>query len=104
MLDIEYISLSSSISNDQNRPTIFDVVGRISIIQGEILFDILRWDTQVAGIAMAMNYRGQASGIIEGSRFYGEFQAEYESKFPVIPGFIMGMFGMGNFEVELDSR
>jgi hypothetical protein len=104
LLDVEYFSLNSSISSDPNYPTIFDVVGQVSIVRGEALFDILRWDSKVAGIEVAMTYRGQASGVIENSNFCGTFQAEYESTFPAIPGLSIAMFGMGNFEVVLDPR
>ena len=104
LLDVEYVSLSSSISSDPSDPTTFDVVGHVSVVKGETLFDMLRWDTHVAGIGVAMTYRGQASGIIEGECFHGTFQAEYDSNFPALPGFSIGMFGLGNFEVVLDTH
>ncbi len=104
LLDVEYLSLGSTISSDQANPTIFDVVGGMSVVRGERLFDILRWDTKIADIGMSMNYRGQASGTIQQNRFRGNFQAEYESSFPAVPGLNVGMFGLGTFEIELDPR
>ncbi|HMI95122.1 MAG TPA: hypothetical protein VK479_01330 [Micropepsaceae bacterium] len=104
LMDAEYVSLTSVISSDVKRPTVFDVVGDVSVVKGETLFDILRWDTIVAGIAMAMSYRGQALGHIENGIFGGEFQVEYEAIFPALPGFSLGMFGLGEFQVALDRK
>ena len=102
LMDAEYISFDQTISNDPASPTFFDVAGGVNVNQGEKLFDILRWETQVAGIAISMNYRGQALGHIEGNRFHGNFQVEYEAQIPRFPLFSLNMYGSGNFEVFLE--
>jgi len=104
LLDAQYISLSSKVSRDQNSQTMFDVVGKVSVERGEILFDVVRWNSTVAGAAMAMTYRGQALGYIVDGHFSGRFQAEYDSTFPAMLGLNIGMFGVGTFEVALDPR
>ena len=104
LLNAEYISLSEKISSDPENPTIFDVIDNVSVSEGEILFDIVRWDTQIAGIALSMTYRGQATGYIQNGVFNGSFQAEYESTVPSMPEFCMNMYTLGTFEVVLDDR
>lgn len=104
LMDAEYLSLGADISSDGARPTVFDVVGGLHVAQGEKLFDPIRWDTFVSGVAMSMNYRGQAIGHIDGHVFKGRFQTEYECTFPTLPGMGMGLFGTGIFEVVLDPR
>lgn len=104
LLDIEYVSLSSTVSGDPAQPTVFDVAGGITVQQGETMFDILRWDTFMAGIAMAMNYRGQAAGIMKDGTFLGDFQAEYEASFPIAPAIRLSFLILGNFEISLDGR
>ncbi len=104
LLDMEYISLSSTISKDASSPTIFDVVGRVDVTKGDAVFSLFQWQTQTAGIDMLMNYRGQAAGCIDGERFCGNFQVEYCSTFPAIPACQLTMFGIGTFEVLIDTR
>jgi len=104
LMDIEYVSLDETISSDPASPTVFDVFGSVSVSEGETLFDIVRWDTQSAGIAMSMNYRGQAMGYLKERIFSGRFQAEYEQNFPAAPMIRMNMYAMGVFEVVLDDR
>ncbi|UTW51772.1 type I restriction enzyme HsdR N-terminal domain-containing protein [bacterium SCSIO 12827] len=102
--NFEYISLDSDISTNPQAPTTFDVVAQITIDQGERLFDILRWESKEAGIATAMNLRGQAIGYIADDSFVGQFQTEYEMRFPLLPGAIVSMYGGGTFSVRLDPR
>jgi len=104
LMDIEYVSLSETISTDPATPTVFDVVGGVNISKGETLFDIVRWDTKLAGIDTTMNFRGQALGYLEGANFSGQFQAVYESYSPAVPLFSINMYGMGTFELELDNK
>jgi hypothetical protein len=105
LMESEYVSLHPVISNDPGNPTPFDVVGEITVSEGERIYDILRWNTQVAGIETSMTYRGQAMGYIREAAFLGSFQAEYESSFPSLPiDLRVSMYGLGTFEVHLDTR
>lgn len=104
LLNAEYVSLSEQISSDPANPTVFEVVGSVSVAEGDILFDILRWDTQVAGIALSMTVRGQAVGYISDRIFNGSFQSEFESSVPTLPEFSLNMYAIGKFSVVLDGR
>ncbi len=104
LFDAEYVSLSQTISSDSSNPTIFDIVGSVSVSEGETLFDIVRWDTQMAGLETNMNYRGQALGYLDGQVFSGRFQAEYESNFPLVPDLRLVMYALGNFNLVLDAE
>jgi hypothetical protein len=104
LLEIEYVSLDPVVSSDPERPTVFDVVATVRVKEGEVLFDLLRWDTAVANIAAAMTMRGQGAGTIKDGRFAGTFLAEYESTFPTMPGLVLTMAAAGSFEVYLDTK
>ena len=105
LLDVEYISLGETVSDNPEKPTVFDVVGKFHVSEGETLFDIVRWDTVTAGIATSMTYRGQATGHIRDNRFAGHFQSEYESTFPTLAlPLQINMYAVGEFEVVLDTR
>jgi hypothetical protein len=101
LTNVEYVSLSPTISSDAAHPTVFDVVGSLEIVRGETLFSIVRWSTKIADIDAQMNYRGQAVGHIVDKNFSGQFQAEYESTFPVLPNLRINMFVIGEFDITL---
>lgn len=103
LTNVEYVSLSPTISSDAAHPTVFDVVGSLNIIRGESLFSLARWSTKIAGIDAQMNYRGQAIGHIADKNFSGQFQAEYESTFPALPNLRINMFVIGEFDITLDQ-
>jgi hypothetical protein len=86
-------SLSSVVSADPIQPTVFDVVGSLSISEGEQLFDMLRWETKIADFQSLMTYRGQGTGTIKDECFAGTFIAEYESHFPALPSLCLTMSG-----------
>jgi hypothetical protein len=104
-MDAEYVSLHPKISGDPGNPTPFDVIGQISILEGERIYDLLHWKTHIAGIETSTVYRGQAIGYFRETIFLGCFQAEYESSFPTLPMDVrLSMYGLGTFEVHLDPR
>jgi hypothetical protein len=70
--------------------------------RGETLFDIVRWDTKMAGLDAAMVFRGQAAGHILDGVFSGEFQAEYEATFPAVPSLLFNIYGLGRLEIALE--
>jgi hypothetical protein len=102
--DAEYVSLDRDISTDPATPTMFDVVGTISIASGEQLFNIARWETEETQVPMQVNYRGQASGVASGLKFAGAFLGEMELTVPGVAGFWLNIYTSGEFEIELDPR
>jgi hypothetical protein len=100
--EVEYLSLDTVVSIDPARPTVFDAVGRVVVERGETLFDIVRWDTKMAGLDAAMVFRGQAAGHILDGVFSGEFQAEYEATFPAVPSLLFNIYGLGRLEIALE--
>jgi hypothetical protein len=105
LMEAEYVALNEVVSSDPACPTVFDVVGSVHVSEGDVIFDILRWDSHVAGLSTSMTYRGQASGCIKDNSFGGSFQAEYESSFPSLPFDLrLFMYALGTFQVDLDPR
>jgi len=102
--EMEYISLSSVISNNPEEPTNFDAIGNVSIVEGEQLFDIVRWRTTQADMPSDMSIRGQAIGYMNASVFNGEYQTEYEITYPAMPSVMLKMYGIGKVTVSLDPR
>jgi hypothetical protein len=104
IMERQYVALDEEISTDVERPTIFDAVDQITIAKGDVLFDIVRWQTKVAGTESSMTLRAQAAGFIKGNAFIGSFQSEFDSIFPSVPGLRLKLVGLGTFEVLLDPR
>jgi hypothetical protein len=105
LMEWDYISLSNTISRSSNEPTLFDVVGNLTISKGDPVYNMVQWDTKIAEIATSMTYRGQATGHIEGATFCGTFQGEYEATFPTLPVDLrINLYALGTFEVDFDPR
>jgi len=105
LMDAEYISLQEDISSNPENPTMFDMIGQIRVQKGEAVFDIVKWKKQEAGIEVSMTYHGQASGYLRDGVFIGLFQYECASTFPGLGvPFEMSMYGLGEFEIILDTR
>jgi len=104
LLSIEYISLDSVISSSHEKQSIFDVNLEIKIDEGENIYNMLKWKNEASPVALSMNVRGQAFGYIMQNKFFGNFESEYESCFPDLPGFSLSMYGTGSVELDLDPR
>lgn len=104
LMNIEYLALSDQISAVPEVPTVFDVIGQVEIQKGEILFDIMRWDTEIAGLAMKMRYTGRGTGYIADYVFQGSFDAQYYCDFPAVPLLQINMEIAGTFRIEIDNR
>lgn len=102
LFETEYVCLDGSMSRNASKPAHFDVVGELSVKRGEQLFDIMTWQTQMAHNDADMMYQGQAVGVLEDKKFLGVFQAHIQAAFPAAPGFMLVMFGEGEFEVDVD--
>ena len=103
LMDIEYVSLSSQISSHADDPTVFDAIADVDVKPGETLFDIRRWEAQVAGTAAVISYRGQAVGFIKDGLFSGTFRADYEMTFAAAPMLMINFAAAGQFELVVDA-
>lgn len=104
LLEVEYVALSQSLSADPENPTVFDVVGDVMIEAGERVFDISRFQSELAGAATNMTYKGQAVGFVEDFVFAGAFRADYLCTYPAAPGIEVYLYVDGRFEVRIDDR
>lgn len=102
LLDVEYVALDPRISENREKPTVFDVVGAISIQRGEQIFDLTRWRTETAGSDVQMQYQGQATGYIANYLFQGTYSATYLCTYPHLPSFELQMELEGKFSIEFD--
>jgi hypothetical protein len=103
LMGFQYVCLNDKISDSNNQPTFFDVVGSIELSAGETVFDVMKWENQLVGIDTFVNYRCQAIGHIEEAKFKGKFQAEYECRFSSMP-LDISFYTTGDFEVLLLAR
>lgn len=101
LMDAEYVSLDEVVSSDAENPTLFDVTGGLTVSEGESLFDIVRWTSQTAEMAMSVTYSGQALGTIHDSIFSGEFISETRTAPSLFPDFQVRTYSLGDFEVAL---
>jgi hypothetical protein len=104
LMDVEFIALAEQISVNANHPTVFDMINEVAVAPGDVMFDIVRWQTETAGIAMHMQYYFQATGFIAAGAFKGTYDARYVSSFPLLPGLRMEMELGGDFNVLIDYR
>jgi len=104
LMDVEYLALSDQISTDQDNPTVFDVIGSVAVEKGESVFNIMRWDTEAAGISSRMRYIGRATGYIENFVFQGSFSAQYYCDIPALPSLKFQMETEGALRIEVDGR
>jgi hypothetical protein len=99
--DMEYVCLTSTLSEDPLRPSIFHVVGKINIEAGDSLFDMVTWKTQIAGLDAVLAYGGQATGFLEAGVFQGTVEAKYEFAFPAMPALRITQTGIGELEFSI---
>jgi len=104
LMDVEYLALGDQISAVREAPTVFDVIGEVEVKEGETLFNLMQWTTESAGVAVKMQYMGQATGYIADYVFQGAFSAQYYCDFPALPSLQLCMDTVGTFRVELDKR
>lgn len=100
--DNEFVSLSPQISTDSKLPTTFDFAVRVQVKQGDVIYDPLKWESNIAGIPLQISYRGQALGSASERTFKGTFQAEYDFTTEAMPTFHLSMYTIGDFEIGLD--
>ncbi|WP_172841944.1 type I restriction enzyme HsdR N-terminal domain-containing protein [Bradyrhizobium lablabi] len=99
--DMEYVCLTSTLSEDPLKPTIFHIVGKIDIEAGDSLFDMATWRTKIAGIDAVLAYGGQATGFLEAGIFQGTVEAKYEITFPTMPALRIIQSGFGKLELSI---
>lgn len=104
LMEVDYVALSDHLSTDDESPTVFDVVGSVEIEQGEPVFDMMRWETQTAGLSTQMRYAGRATGYIADGVFQGSFNAQYYCGFPAAPLLKIELEIDGTFRIEIDGR
>jgi hypothetical protein len=103
LMEFEYVCLDEQISEDPQKPSVFDVFGHVEVKKGEQIFDIVRWRSTLIGYDTRQAIRGQASGHVSGNSFLGRFQSENKTQLVGIPIEIT-LFGTGSFEIEIDPR
>lgn len=100
-LNMEYVCLTPTLSEDPLEPSIFHVVGDYKVDGGDNLFDVVTWKSQVAGLEAVITYSGQATGYLTSEIFEGIVEARYETTFPAIPGLRIVMFGSGGLRMSI---
>ena len=101
---IEFVSLSSVVSQDASEPTIFDVAATVNVAKGERIFDIRQWQSVVSENAVNMTFYGQGEGHLVGNNFRGKHLTFYDCKIPALPQLEIRFIVKGTFNVELDTR
>jgi len=104
LMEVEYLAIGNEISVAREAPTAFDVVGEVEVQEGEAIFDLIRWETVRAGVAIRMGYSGRATGYIGDYIFQGTFTGNHFCDFPKLPAVRLEMETEGTFHIELDRR
>ena len=69
--DLEYVCLDSTISNDPEEPSIFEVLGNFRLEAGQTVYNALQWTSQVMQIPLEATILCQATGFLQGDIFAG---------------------------------
>jgi hypothetical protein len=101
LANIEYVCLTSTLSEDSIEPSIFHVIGQFNIEEGDRLFDMATWTTSIAGIDAIMAYGGQATGYLDSGTFQGIVEARYEVVFPAMPAVRIVLSGAGQLSFSM---
>jgi hypothetical protein len=104
LMDVEYVSLDDAISSSPATPTVFDVVGGVSLTQGESIFDIAHWRTEFVGTDMSIAFAGQATGFISEGLFSGAISTRHICTLPRAPEFCLAITMCGTISIEVDRR
>jgi len=99
--DMEYVCLASTLSEDPINPTIFHVIGSFDVQQGDSLFDVATWKTNVAGIDASLTYGGQATGFLKSGIFRSVVEAKQEMTFPTMPHVRIVLSGTGELNITI---
>ncbi|MGX1163801.1 hypothetical protein AB7M16_000067 [Bradyrhizobium sp. USDA 372] len=100
-LNMEYVCLTSTLSENPLEPSIFHVIGDLEVAEGDHLFDLATWSTQVAGLDAVIAYSGQATGYLASGVFEGIVEAKYETTFPAMPAVRIITFGSGRLRMSI---
>lgn len=101
LMEVEYVGLGPAAPLAADQDAIFEVVGGITVHEGESLFDLRSWTSVVVGTPMNMNFRGQVVGRLAGSKFKGQFEVEYEMRMPAMPDLIIATYLTGEYGLTL---
>jgi hypothetical protein len=101
LLELEYVALAQRISENPESPTVFDVVGAMSIQRGEQMYDLMQWRAITSEIDMQMQFQGQALGYIANRVFQGTVHGTYRCTFPMLPDLQIQMDLEGVLFIEL---
>lgn len=69
--DFEYVCLNETISNDPGAPSVFDVVAAFQFREGQVSYDLLRWETKILNFSADVVVNGQAAGYLQDDQFRG---------------------------------
>lgn len=101
--DFEYVCLDSVISDDPEKPSVFEMLGAFRLEAGQPVFNVLRWNSEILRVAVETVLCGQATGFLRGDTFAGIAtmqQTIRPQNFPTPVSFHNEM----KFSVRVDTR
>jgi hypothetical protein len=101
--DFEYVCLDSTISDDQEKPSIFEVLGAFRLEAGQRIFNVLRWNSQVMQMPLETTILCQATGFLKDDSFAGVAVMQQVMRVSTIPDPITFHSEM-KFSVRVDTR
>lgn len=99
---IRYVTRDLQISENPEKPSIFECSREFSIPAGQSVFDITRWESVCTPVPLKMVWHAEAIGHLEQNTFRGTYSSRMLSvpQHEPLP-FRHWMFIRGSFEIEL---
>lgn len=103
MEDWEYVCLDDVVSDDPEKPSVFEVLGAFRLEAGQPVFNVLRWSSVVMQLPVETTVHGQAAGFLLSDTFGGIARMEQIMRIPMIPAPI-SFHSEFKFSLKVDTR
>ena len=81
----EYVCLGDMISTNPEKPSVFEILSSFEIREGQVLYDLFEWKSQVSGFDASTVWQGQATGYLDGNDFVGMADFRSMTKIKAFP-------------------
>lgn len=99
-----YVCRDEAISEDRERPNIFEYTVNVVIPAGSEVVDITTWKKSITLISVPCSFYAEATGYFDGARFAGRYDGRILSEINTpFANIRSGMFMRGAFEIKIEA-
>lgn len=101
--DFEYVCLDNVVSDNLEKPSVFEVLGAFRLEVGQPIFSVIRWSSQIMQLPVESTVHGQAAGFLFEDKFAGMATMQQTMRLPVLAAPI-SFRSEFRFSVKVDTR